>query len=179
MKKNPHIPYYVPYLFLFGILSCINQSEPEKKSQFGIEDATKIILQNEARWSETNKRYTYEYSYHYGIYSPTQSGTCEISETVVCKWYSGDGEEGESTQPGRIQPYFDSLKTITQNVSPDTIKRNGDFAFTLSQLVKVNDSLSLPYGYSVWFNSEFGYIDSLFIYPFGVQLRVRSLTLME
>lgn len=169
----------VPFAFALVFGNCIGTTSTDDAEADGMSSVVKHISQNEELWNEDSRRYSYRFEYYSGFISSTKNGDCQIFDSVVCEWRDGTGEQGVGKEPGRIQSYFQTLEEINSEIAPDSIRIYDEYSFSVIQIVQANDSLKVPYGYSVWFNPELGYIDSIIIYPFGPQLRISSLKLEE
>lgn len=82
----------------------------------------------------------------------------------------------KSKSPGRISDYFDKMDSVLMIMEPDSLMAETPGSYSIIELRQL-DTLSVPYGYSVYFNQGLGHIDSLFFLPFGPNLRVRELTI--
>ena len=133
-----------------------------------------------SKWNEPGKHYRYTYSYFKGMGSETQRGECIIDDSVACTWSSTSSDLEKSKIPGRISGYFDKMDTILLEMDPDSIKSETPDSYSMIETKRGNtnqgDSLSVPFGYTVYFNAERGYIDSLFFLPFGPYFRVWTMT---
>ncbi|MEO7426095.1 MAG: hypothetical protein ABI036_12985 [Fibrobacteria bacterium] len=176
MKTKRGYPLAFVPLILGG---CIMGSKTEYGGSFSKADAFALISENERKWQDDEKSYKYGYRLWEGLYSSTKYGNCQVSDTVICTWVDAISDGGVSKEPGRLQRYFDLIRDKLGDIEPDSVGKLSPNAFIVYENKAANDSLNLPVGYSVWFNPDFGYPDSIIFYPFGPALRIDSLSLKK